>query len=66
MSKTLTWEEIAKHNTPEDVWVVIEGSVYNPTAYLDDHPGGPVVLRSRAGRDATRDFNETGIIVSLF
>lgn len=60
MSKRISWEEVAKHNKQKDVWIVIDGVVYDPTSYLDDHPGGPAVLQNRAGRDASRDFTETG------
>lgn len=42
--KMITWEEVAKHNTPKEVWLVIEGEVYDTTPYLDDHPGGPAVM----------------------
>ena len=44
MSRKITWEEIAKHNQHKDVWFVVEGKVYDPSKYLDDHPGGPAIL----------------------
>ncbi|KAJ1674841.1 hypothetical protein EV182_002454, partial [Spiromyces aspiralis] len=34
-----TLEEIAKHNKPDDCWVVIHKFVYDVTAYLKFHPG---------------------------
>lgn len=43
--------------------MVIEGVVYNPTEYLNEHPGGPAVLQNRYGKDASRDFSETGILM---
>lgn len=51
-----TWEEIRKHNKSTDCWVVIHGKVYDLTSYLNVHPGGPVVVESRAGKDATKAF----------
>jgi len=46
--------EVAKHNTRNDCWVVLMGKVYDLTAFLDKHPGGPHPILSWAGRDATK------------
>ena len=40
-TKEFSVDEIAKHNTEEDCWVVIHGKVYDVTEFLPDHPGGP-------------------------
>ncbi|DBA00579.1 TPA: hypothetical protein N0F65_007708 [Lagenidium giganteum] len=62
--KEFTEEEIAKHNTAEDCWMIIENNgdkyVYDVTKFLDDHPGGPEILLDRAGQDATDDFDDIG------
>lgn len=36
--KTYSSDEVAKHNTAEDLYVSIEGKVYNVTSYAQDHP----------------------------
>jgi succinate dehydrogenase/fumarate reductase flavoprotein subunit len=54
--KEYTMEEVAKHNTKEDLWVVVKGVVLDLTNWLDDHPGGPQALLNFMGRDATEEF----------
>jgi alkylation response protein AidB-like acyl-CoA dehydrogenase len=56
MSKTFSRAEVAKHNSEEDLWFVIDHKVYDVTDFVDAHPGGNVVLREVAGQDATKDF----------
>merc|ERR1719253_1881710 len=34
-SKLITMEEVQKHNTEEDVWIVVNDKVYDCTEYLD-------------------------------
>ncbi|POM78817.1 Cytochrome b5 [Phytophthora palmivora] len=62
--KEFTLEEVAPHNTAEDCWMVIrdEGirKVYDVTAFLDDHPGGPEIMVDVAGQDATDEFEDIG------
>jgi hypothetical protein len=48
-AKTYTLEEVKQHNSVEDVWVVIDGKVYDITEFLEDHPGGDGVLMDNAG-----------------
>ena len=57
MPRTFSMHEVAKHNTLDDCWVVINGSVYDMTDFLKDHPGGSKVVMIYAGKDATGDFS---------
>merc|ERR1719265_2400698 len=52
-----TLDEVAKHNTKEDCWVVVNGQVLNVTSFLKDHPGGELAILTFAGKDATEEFN---------
>jgi len=55
---TYTMEEVAKHNTKQDCWIVIRGMVYDVTDFLKIHPGGSNIMISVAGEDATEYFEE--------
>ncbi|KAI2630037.1 acyl-CoA dehydrogenase-like protein [Xylaria nigripes] len=55
-AKTFTRDEVAKHNTEDSVWFIIDSKVYDVSEFLDAHPGGESVLRQVAGKDATTDF----------
>ena len=39
-NKSISKEELAKHNKNSDCWVVYKGVVYDVTAWLEKHPGG--------------------------
>lgn len=51
-----TLEEVSKHNTAEDLWLIINGRVYNVTDFLEKHPGGQKPFLHYAGQDATERF----------
>ena len=51
-----TWEEVRKHNTLKDLWLVIEGKVYDVTKYVPNHPGGNIIAKNGGG-DSTEGFN---------
>lgn len=55
--KTYTLEDVAKHKTKDDVWVVVNGEVLDVTKFKADHPGGEKAIMLYAGRDATEEFN---------
>merc|ERR1712151_854110 len=53
----LTMEEVAKHVTKEDCWVVLHNNVLNVTSFLSQHPGGELAILTFAGNDATAEFD---------
>jgi len=50
-------EEVAKHNTKEDCWVVLYGKAYDLTKFGKVHPGGAGLIYDNAGKDATALFD---------
>merc|ERR1711912_91424 len=50
-------EEVAKHTSKTDCWVVVSGRVLNVTKFLGEHPGGELAILTFAGNDATEEFN---------
>ena len=55
-TRTYTREEIAKHTTADDCWVILFGKVYDVTNFLPDHPGGTEAPLLLAGGDATEQW----------
>jgi cytochrome b involved in lipid metabolism len=54
-SRVITRQEVADHNTLDDLWVVIDNKVYDLTKFVPNHPGGDVIAKN-AGGDATKGF----------
>jgi L-lactate dehydrogenase (cytochrome) len=57
MAQAVHRDEVAKHNKPEDCWVVLNGQAYDLTAFADEHPGGAGIIMKYGGRDASKAFN---------
>ena len=54
--RLITMEEVRKHSSETDVWIVVNNKVYDCTEYLELHPGGVESITINAGEDATEDF----------
>jgi cytochrome b involved in lipid metabolism len=55
-SDNITMAEVRKHNLEEDLWIVVDGKVYDSTEYLPSHPGGPKYVIEQAGEESTKAF----------
>ncbi|KAK5138567.1 hypothetical protein LTR08_000155 [Meristemomyces frigidus] len=56
MTKTITIDELRKHDKEEAPWFVIGGEVYDGTPFLKEHPGGAQSIVSAAGLDTSDEF----------
>lgn len=54
--KEWTLAEVAKHTSKSDCFLVLYGQVLDVTSLISKHPGGEAVILSKAGKDATREF----------
>ncbi|KAF7157329.1 hypothetical protein CNMCM5623_001452 [Aspergillus felis] len=51
-------QDVSRHNTSKDLWIVLDKEVYDVTQFQTEHPGGERILRKVAGKDATDKFLE--------
>ncbi len=54
----LSASEVAKHHSSNDCWMIIEGKVYDLSAYVG-HPGGNIYVQY-CGIDGTTAYNTLG------
>ncbi|KAH6889629.1 cytochrome b5 [Thelonectria olida] len=58
--KTFTFDDVSKHTTKKDLYIVIHEKVYDCTDFVDEHPGGEEALLEVAGIDASDAFEDVG------
>lgn len=54
--KEVSADEVARHNTASDCWIIIYDKVYDVTPFLSKHPAGAAIILKVAGKDATAQF----------
>ncbi len=60
-SRLISRKEVGKHCVADDLWIILKNqqshklSVYDITAYVEEHPGGQAILNN-AGKDSTKGF----------
>lgn len=56
LNRSITIDELRKHDDEHDPWFVINGEVYSGTSFMKDHPGGAQSIISAAGMDTSDEF----------
>ena len=54
---TYTMADVAMHNSGSSCWTAINGSVYDVTSFIGQHPGGEQAILSLCGIDGSSAFN---------
>ncbi len=55
-SAVFTREEVEKHNEDGDIWLIIDGIVYDVSKWIYKHPGGYKQIKCMAGKDCSEVF----------
>ena len=53
-----TMAEVATHNSRSSCWTAVNSGVYDLTAWIAKHPGGPAAITKICGVDGSKQFNE--------
>ncbi|KAI4149521.1 MAG: hypothetical protein LQ341_001296 [Variospora aurantia] len=56
VNRTISIDELRKHDDEHDPWFVVNGEVYAGTSFMKEHPGGAQSIISAAGLDTTDEF----------
>lgn len=57
-ASSYTAAQVAKHSSKDDCWTIINGNVYDITAYIPRHPGGQDEILEACGTDGTTLFTQ--------
>lgn len=53
----ITINQVAEHNSRSSCWSAINGSVYDLTSWIPNHPGGEQTILSLCGIDGSANYN---------
>lgn len=56
--RVLSVEEVAKHKSHGDAWLIINENVWDVSSFASIHPGGEEIITENFGRDASEVYNE--------
>merc|ERR1719199_1375593 len=50
-------EDVAAHDKPGDVWIIVNKKVIDVSDFVKTHPGGEAAIMAFAGKDASVEWN---------
>lgn len=56
LNRQIDLRELKENSSAEKPWFIVNGEVYDGTAFLEDHPGGAASITASAGLDVSEDF----------
>ena len=56
----LSATEVARHNQPDDCWLIIRGKVYDVSSYIPSHPAAPETITDHCGKESSEAFETKG------
>ncbi|KAK4181894.1 hypothetical protein QBC36DRAFT_316816 [Triangularia setosa] len=56
ISRQISLEEFRQHDSETSPWFVLNGEVYDGTAFLEGHPGGAASITNAAAQDISDEF----------
>ena len=56
MSGSFSKADVASHNKPDNLWIIVDDDVYDLSKFQDEHPGGKKILQRVGGKDASKQF----------
>jgi cytochrome b involved in lipid metabolism len=64
MSESFTTKQVAEHNSiDKGLYITIDGTVYNVSDFVDEHPGGAKILKRVGGKDASKQFWKVSLVL---
>lgn len=54
---TYSLSDVAEHGSAESCWSAIDGTVYDLTEFIEEHPGGSRAILVICGSDGSGSFN---------
>ncbi|KAI4656644.1 uncharacterized protein J4E78_006534 [Alternaria triticimaculans] len=55
--RAVSVEEIKKHASEHDCWIVVDDVIWDITEFIPSHPGGDEIITKHAGLDASLAYN---------
>mmetsp|Transcript_56857 Transcript_56857/g.133590 ORF Transcript_56857/g.133590 Transcript_56857/m.133590 type:complete len:272 (+) Transcript_56857:79-894(+) len=54
----VSFEEVEKHTSKDDAWLILFGEAIDVTQFIPVHPGGEEMMLMYLGKDATKDWQQ--------